>query len=271
MGKINILYLEDNEHDFLLAASFFEDDGLDTAMVWVENGITFREAINRDRFDLVLIDYNIPGYDGLTALSYAREQQPDTPVIILSGILGEELAIEMLKHGATDYVLKQRISRLVPSVRRALEENAEKRKRREAELALLENEKKFREQLMQADKMASLGILVSGVAHEINNPNNAIMFNTPLLQEIFDDAWPIFEKHAAAAGKFQLAGFAYDILKTTVHDLFEGIRLSAEQIKRIVGDLKDYARPAMFGMDQEVDVNAVVRAALNLLQNMIKK
>lgn len=266
-----ILYLEDNENDFLLASAILEEEGIESAIQWVDNRAQFEEAVTRGGFDVILVDYNIPGYDGLTALTFVREKGLDVPVIILSGNLGEELAIDMLKHGATDYVLKQRISRLVPSIRRAMEENEEKKKRKEAETALKENEKKYREQLMQADKMASLGILVSGVAHEINNPNNAIMFNAPLLREIFDDAWPIFEKHYAETGELQLGGFSYEMLKESVDDLLEGIRLSSGQIKRIVADLKDYARPTLFGMDQPVDVNRVVRAALNLLKNMVKK
>ena len=77
-------------------------------------------------FDLILADYSIPGFDGMTALTLARQDCPDVPFLFVSATIGEELAIDAMHLGATDYVLKQRLGRLVPSVQRALREAAER-------------------------------------------------------------------------------------------------------------------------------------------------
>jgi PAS domain S-box-containing protein len=133
-----------------------------------------------------------------------------------------------------------------------------------------QKEKQYQEQLMQADKMVSLGTLVSGVAHEINNPNNAIMFNAPLLKEIFDEIIPLFGERYQHQDDFELAGLPYSQLKQAVNDLFDGIIRSSDRIKGIVADLKNFARPESYDLNQEININNVVRSSLTLLQNMIK-
>lgn len=133
-----------------------------------------------------------------------------------------------------------------------------------------EKEKLYQEQLIQADKMVALGTLVSGVAHEINNPNNAIMFNAPLLKEIFDEIIPLFDERYQQQGEFELAGLPYSQLKQSVNELFDGIIRSSDRIKGIVADLKNFARPESYDLDQEVNINNVVQSSLTLLQNMIK-
>jgi len=138
------LHLEDNRGDRLLVRSVFEAEGLDCEFVEVETREAFAGALERDRFDLILSDYALPAFDGISALAIAREKHAGVPFVFFSGTMGEELAIETLKAGATDYVLKERITRLVPSVRRALAEAQERDKRRAADTALRENEEKFR-------------------------------------------------------------------------------------------------------------------------------
>src|ERR1700675_24690 len=81
---------------------------------------SFEAALAREPFDLIISDYNLPGYDGVTALKQAQATQPDVPVILISGTVVEEQAVRCLQIGATDYLLKQRLDRLGPAVRRAL-------------------------------------------------------------------------------------------------------------------------------------------------------
>ncbi len=111
----------------------------------VGNAADYAAALESGTFDLILSDYTVPGFDGLKALSIARTRAPATPFLFLSGTIGEERAVEALKQGATDYVLKDRPTRLIPAIRQAFALREESEKRRRIEAALRENEKRFRQ------------------------------------------------------------------------------------------------------------------------------
>jgi PAS domain S-box-containing protein len=117
-----VLHLEDNPKDAELIQSALENQGFICDVVLAQTREQFEKAITQGTFDLVLSDHSLPDYDGLTALTLLREKQPQTPFILVSGSLGEEQAVDSLKSGATDYVLKTRLMRLAPAVRRALSE-----------------------------------------------------------------------------------------------------------------------------------------------------
>jgi PAS domain S-box-containing protein len=121
------------------------------------------------------------------------------------------------------------------------------------------------QQLIQAAKMASLGTLVSGVAHEINNPNGLLLMNLPVLQEAFADALPILDEHYRAQGDFLLAGLSYSRVREEVPQLFAEVFDSARRIRRIVDDLKDFARRSEPGAREAIDLNAVVQAAARMV------
>ena len=125
-------------HDAIVAS-------LPCEFINADHGAAFVEALRLGGFDLILADYTLPGYDGAAALAAARELRPDIPFIFVSGTIGEERAVEILREGATDYVLKHRLDRLVPAVQRALREAGERARRRTAEQALRETEQRFRE------------------------------------------------------------------------------------------------------------------------------
>lgn len=105
----------------------------------------YRAALNTGGFDVILSDYTIPGFDGLAALALARARHPATPFLFLSGTIGEERAVEALKRGATDYVIKDRPTRLIPAIRQAFALVAEGERRREMEETLRQNEERFRQ------------------------------------------------------------------------------------------------------------------------------
>lgn len=134
-----------------------------------------------------------------------------------------------------------------------------------------ETERRNREQLIQTDKLAALGTLVSGVAHEINNPNNTILLNVSILAEAWRDAQPIFKDYREQNGDFQIAGMPYDRLKESIATAMEDIEDGAWRIKNIVEDLKDFARPGNADMSEGVPVNDVVRSAIKLISNQIMK
>lgn len=122
MTSVRILYLEDSTADEELVCELLREGGVSFTITRVETEETFRAALETGGFDLILSDNALPRYDGLSALAQVRERYAELPFIFVSGTLGEEAAIDSLKAGATDYVLKSRLSRLVPAVRRALQE-----------------------------------------------------------------------------------------------------------------------------------------------------
>lgn len=134
----------------------------------------------------------------------------------------------------------------------------------EKELALkdlhLEQDK-----LIQADKMTSLGILVSGVAHEINNPNGFILLNMPTLKEAYQDAEPILEEYCRAHGDFTFGGLPYSRMRDKLPEMLVQIHEGAKRIKRIVDDLKDFARQGQTGCVETFDFNQVIQAAVRLV------
>jgi diguanylate cyclase (GGDEF)-like protein/PAS domain S-box-containing protein len=147
---IRLLHLEDDPLDAELIKDKLETEGLLCDITWVNSKETFESTLGRETFDIVLTDFNLPDYDGMAALRYVHEHQPELPVIVISGRLGEEEAVECLKAGATDYVLKQRMQRLCAAVRRALLEKAEQITRREAEEEVV-RQHKFLRQVIDLD------------------------------------------------------------------------------------------------------------------------
>lgn len=130
-------------------------------------------------------------------------------------------------------------------------------------------EKTHQDQLAQAAKMTALGTLVAGVAHEVNNPNNFIILNTPLLEEVWADSLPVLEAHHAGHPEFMLAGMPYPRMRDNVARLFSGIHEGSKRIKRIVAELKTFARQVPLDMVGEVRLNQVVEAALTMLRKTI--
>src|SRR5499426_3785050 len=139
-SPLRILHLEDDLRDAELLQAKLESEDILCHIIRVETQADFCAALEQGGVDLILADYTLPSFDGLTALKIALEKCPDLPFIFISGTLGEEVAIEALKLGATDYVVKGRLSRIVPLVHRALREARERGDRKRAENALRRGE-----------------------------------------------------------------------------------------------------------------------------------
>jgi PAS domain S-box-containing protein len=141
MGRLlRILSIEDDPNDTTLIQDLLETEGLVCEVTRVDTEAALLSSVEQGGIDLILADYSLPSFDGISALKCAMKACPDVPFIFVSGTLGEEVAIEALKIGATDYVLKTRLSRLVPSVLRALREATERAERRRAEESLRQSE-----------------------------------------------------------------------------------------------------------------------------------
>jgi two-component system cell cycle sensor histidine kinase/response regulator CckA len=153
LPRISILQLEDSVLDSDLELAQLTRAGIEFEARRVETREDFVLALERSSFDVILADFHLPNFNGLDALAIARVKAPATPFIFVSGMLGEEIAIDSLKNGATDYVLKMRMERLAPSITRALGEVNERRERRRAESVLQETENRFRNMAESAPVM----------------------------------------------------------------------------------------------------------------------
>ena len=126
------------------------------------------------------------------------------------------------------------------------------------------------EQLIQADKMASLGVLVSGVAHEINNPTGLLMLNLPILRSAWEDALPYLDEVEQEHAGLSLGGLSYQRLKAEIPYLLDEMQHSTDRIRNIVNDLKDFAREQPDEIWQEVNINQVVETAVRLVDKSLR-
>ncbi len=135
----------------------------------------------------------------------------------------------------------------------------------------LDELKRQQKQLIQADKLASLGILVSGVAHEINNPSGLILMNLPLVRDVYLDALPILDEYNSKNEGFTLGGLGYSKLRDEIPAIIDEMQESVTKIKRIVEDLKNFARKDNSVMELNVNLNDVVKRSIRLTTNSIRK
>src|ERR1700736_4429281 len=141
---LRILSVEDDPRDTALIQDLLATEGILCEVTRVDTEAALLASVEQGGIDLILADYSLPSFVGISALKLAMKACPDVPFIFVSGTMGEEVAVEALKIGATDYVLKTRLSRLVPSVRRALREANERAELRRAERELKDRGAKIR-------------------------------------------------------------------------------------------------------------------------------
>ena len=188
---LQILSLEDSIQDFEIIHELLIDEGYNLKMDRVEREQEFVSALRNKKYDIVLADFNLPEYDAFEALKKSNEICPDIPFIVVSGIIGEVTAIELIKQGATDYVLKDKPERLPFAINRALRGVIEKEELRLAEEKLRESETHLRELNASKDKFFSI------IAHDLKSPFNHILgFSNLLLEKIKEKDYDEIEKYA---------------------------------------------------------------------------
>ncbi|EPG73217.1 GHKL domain protein [Leptospira fainei serovar Hurstbridge str. BUT 6] len=240
MKPLKFLFLEDSPTDLELIQRELKKGGIEYIPVHVQDRATYLRAIFEEKPDFIFSDFSLPDFDGLSALSLAKESCPETPFIFVSGTYGEEAAIQTLTRGATDYVLKDRLVKLVPAFRRALRERDECEARLQAE----KDKYDIEEQLRQSQKLEAMGFLAGAMAHEINNPIMTIIEYSKLVEMGEQDQ----DKIKRIASK--------------IHN-------EAERISVMVKDLLRFARKEK-GQYEKVDIRNTLIKMRSIVEQRIK-
>jgi DNA-binding NtrC family response regulator len=172
-NKIYIIHLEDDVNDQELVSNTLKKNGASCEISTVSDRKEFITALKDKKYTLVLSDYNLAHFDGLSALKIVRNKRPDLPFIMLSGSVGEELAVEILKHGATDFVLKDNLEKLPGAIERAIKLQQEMQKRKIVEQALYKSEEQLQhrhKELVEIEKLKSVKELAGAICHEFSQP-----------------------------------------------------------------------------------------------------
>src|SRR3989441_649940 len=264
--QVRILYLEDNPTDAELVRARLTDEGMDCEIVCVQTGTDFVSAVDQGGWALIISDFTLPAYNGMSALALARTRCPDTPFIFFSGTVGEEAAIDALKKGAIDYVLKQRPARLVAAVKRALQEAQEKAQRKQLE-----------DQLRQSQKMEAIAQLTGGIAHDFNNMLTVILGYSELMLKrlppdapLRDDVEQVKEagERASLLTKQLLAFSRKQVLQPKVLDLNTVLTNMDRMLQRLIGeDIALVAVPAPGLWHVYADPSQIEQVMMNLAVN----
>ncbi len=264
-GPLNILIVEDSKDDADLLIFELRKAGIDFKSKRVENEADFLAEL-KNKPDLVLSDYTLPQFSGLRAAELVRKSELEIPFILISGTVGEEAAVEAMKRGATDYLLKDRLIRLGHAVERALREARERIER-----------KKLAEQFRQAQKMEAIGQLAAGVAHDFNNFLAVIQMQAELLKMSGDltnaqkscaDGIADATERAAALTRQLLLFSRKQIMQPGDLDLNQSINNLTKMMRRILGeDIQVQFRFALEPLFIHADPGMVDQVLMNLVVN----
>jgi len=232
--------------------------------------------------DIILLDVLMPKMSGFE-VCLALKNNPQTaniPIIFMTALADSESKTKAFEYGAVDYLTKPfEMCEILMRIKNHLALN-----RTQQELKLLnetleqqvaartEELRKKQELLIQTDKMKSLGTLVAGVAHEINNPNNFIMTNAPLLNRIWTNVIPILDDHYERSGDFALSGrLMYSKIKSKLIPLTDGIVDGSNRIANIVSDLKNFSKKDSGVLTDKVNIVDIIDQATTILHNLLKR
>jgi signal transduction histidine kinase len=263
---IHILHLEDDANDAELVEATLKGGGLACAITWVKSLSEMVAALEHGGVDLIVSDSGLPDLDGMSALQVMRGRWPAIPVIFVSGKLGEERAVEALKNGATDYVLKDHLSLLPPAVRRAMLEVAERTER-----------KRLEAQFIEAQKLEVIGQLAGGVAHDFNNIIGIIMGYSDLVMAKLNPDDPLQEdmqtirqtaERAAGLTRQLLIFSRKQTVQATLLDLNHVVSDMKKMLRRVIGENVElkYALGKQIG-GIKADSGYVDQVLLNMVVN----
>lgn len=256
---LRILHLEDSPSDSELALEHLLAEGVSCTLRRVETREQFEAALAEGGMDLILADYQLPGFDGLAAFSIALQSRPELPFIILTGNLGEDYAVDTLKLGVTDYVLKQSLSRLAPAVHRALGAQRERAQRQEAQEEL----QRYREHLEQEVRQRTA---------ELEERNAQLAVANQDLETFVASATHDLRTPLVVIGGFskRLARSCADKIDASELELLTGIGDAAAQMEVLLDELLAFFKASKSAPSRSpIDMQAAVSEAYARLAPLV--
>ncbi len=284
---LHILLIDDDEVDRMAARRTLKATNINTTLQEATNSTEGFEAAQTNTYDCILLDYQLPDGDGLSLLRRLREAQINTPVIMMTGQGDEELAVEMLHAGANDYLPKgklkpETLARSLNNATSLFKAETERKAMAEQQRLLIQELQEARDQLLQNEKMAAIGQLAAGVAHEINNPIGYINSNLGTLQRYTDDLINLVECYQQLESQLKMdqpeliqqscalkKNIDLEYIKEDLPDLVRESQEGAERVRQIVQDLKEFSHVDEAEW-QWVDLHHGLDSTLNIVRNELK-
>jgi signal transduction histidine kinase len=238
--QLGLLLIEDSDDDATLVVRELERAGFAVDVTRVIDRSDLEPALRSAKVDLIICDHALPGFEPIDVLQAVREIGLDLPFIVVSGSISEESAVGVLRAGAHDFVVKHHMARLAPAVERELRE-----------AAMRTEQRRLQEQLMTSDRMASIGTLAAGVAHEINNPLAAVLGNLSYIVEALQER---STREPSLAPVLEAIADAHD---------------AAERVRQIVRDVRVFSRAAEERV-APIDVHRVLDSTVRMAWNDIR-
>ncbi|MFL5308290.1 MAG: response regulator [Polyangia bacterium] len=249
---LRVLLVEDDPDDGELISLALQRGGYKPVLLRVETAAELRRALAEQPWDVVLSDYSLPAFSGPAAFSVVRETGFEIPFLIVSGTVGEEVAVDAMRAGVHDFLLKGHLGRLVAAIEREL---------REAELRT--ERRKMKDQLLISERMASVGTLAAGIVHEINNPLSVMSGNLDVLQRQFE---VVVGALASTAGALPPdAREAVGLFREAAADAAE----AAQRVLLITRDLRLFSHPDE-AKREAVDVHTVLESSVRMAQSTFR-
>src|ERR1700733_3426225 len=277
---LRVLIVDDSANDTKLVVRELRRGGRSVSYERVDNAQAMREALAGEPWGVIICDWSMPGFSAPGALSLLKELELDIPFIIVSGTIGEENAVEAMRAGAHDYVIKDRLARLMPAVERELRECKLREAHRESERALRVSERGRREsegQLRQAQKMEAVGRLAGGVAHDFNNVLSVILTYGELMFTELKAGDPMREdvdeirkaaKRAADITRQLLMFSRQQVLEPRILDLNEVLVGMDRMLRRLLGEDVDLVLQTTPSLGRvRVDRGSIEQVIMNLVMN----
>jgi signal transduction histidine kinase len=232
---LRVLIVDDSETDAALLLRHLRRGGYEVTSARVDTAEGLRSALGGEPWDIVLCDYNMPTFDAPRALAVVEEHGQDLPVIVVSGAVGEDAAVDCMRRGAQDYVVKDRLARLLPAVERELAEAASRAERRR----LAERLAKSEAALARSEKLRALGQMAAGISHDLKNILNPLALHLQLVERSVRRGLPVQDELTEMR---QILGRAVETLER----------------------LRDFSRQAPESKVEMVDLDKVAREAVEI-------